>query len=268
MTPATDAIEALAGLANPFAAPSSEEDRLFADAMAAADAWHRARNPRYAALWDENTRPLLPVGLFKRADLATPVDDGGETLRSSGTTSGQGTPVFFDARSMARIRQGMLHIFMRAGYFDLRPANFLVLAPDPAQGDHPGYATAFTRFTDCAPQREVVYAVDADGQFSAARAWEALRRFADEANTLFVFGLTVWFEHLALAADAPVPLRGPLRGLTGGGWKGLARTLDRPEIVARLTAHYAGAIGDWRSDFCSSELEAHGNCCAAGRFHL
>ena len=53
-----------------------------------------------------------------------------------------------------------------------------VLAPDPTQGDHPGYATAFTRFTACAPQREVVYAVDADGQFSAARAWEALRRFA------------------------------------------------------------------------------------------
>lgn len=262
------AIAELLRAPGPYAARTAEDDARFAAAMAEADAHHRARNPTYAALWgDDDARPCVPVGLFKRVDLATPVDDDGVWLGSSGTTSGQATRVYFDRTSMGRIQQGMLQIFLHHRVFDLRPSLFLVLAPDPTTGDHPGYATTFTKFTACAPVRERVYAVDPQGRLDVERARDALTRWGELDAPIFLFGLTVYFEQLCLALDRPLPQRHPVRGVTGGGWKGLARTLDRPAIVERLGALLPGGV-DVRDLFGLTEHPLHYVSCPAARFHL
>lgn len=268
MTEPASAIDRLLALPEPYAAITAGDDALFEAAMAACDAHHRARNPRYARLWRGDERPLVPVGLFKRVDLATPVDDDGVWLTSSGTGSGAATRVFFDRTSLERIKRGMMQIFFRARFLDLRPANFLLLSPDPARGSHPGYATTFEKFTGCAPVRERVFAVDDGGRFQPELALDALGRWAGGDAPIFLFGLTVHFEHLATCTARPIPQRAAVRGLTGGGWKGLARRLDRAEIVARLGALLQAPAFDVRDLFGLTEHPLHYISCARGRFHV
>jgi hypothetical protein len=261
-------IDRLLALPDPYGAITAADDALFDAAMAECDAHHRARNPRYAQLWQGGERPLLPVGLFKRVDLATPVDDDGVWLTSSGTGSGTATRVFFDRTSMERIRRGMMQIFIRARFIDLQPANFLLLSPDPARGSHPGYATTFEKFTGCAPVRERVFAVDEAGRFQPEVALGALERWADGTAPIFLFGLTVHFERLATCTERPIPQRAGVRGLTGGGWKGVAKQLERGEIVARLGALLQAPAFDLRDLFGLTEHPLHYISCAQGRFHL
>ena len=261
------AIDELLALPSPFDAPTPEGEALFARAMAEADAQHRTRNPAYAALWnDDAQRPLVPIGLFKQADLGTPVDGEGVWLGSSGTSSGQATRVFFDRVSMERIRVGMTRIFLHHGLVDTRPSHFLLLSPDPASGQLPGYATTFDKFTACAPVQEKVFAVGPDG-LDVRLALDTLARWSRSGHPVFIFGLTVHFEQLCLAAQAPIVLEQPVRGLTGGGWKGWTKTLDRTQIVERLTQAFPSGL-DLRDLFGMTEHPLHYVSCKEGRFHL
>jgi hypothetical protein len=263
----TSAIDALLGVREPYAAPTAADDAAFAAAMAAADAWHRARNPAYARLWDGDERPVIPVGLFKAADLTTPVPGGGTWLTSTGTSGGARTKVLFDDRSMARIGVAMLQMFLHARFFDIAPARFLILAPDPDRAPQAGYATAFQKFTACAPNAERVHAVADDGAFLPDVAWSALRRWTASDRAVFIFGLTVYFERLVLSATGPVPQRGLVKGLTGGGWKGMQKQLTRPEVVARLRALLPAPSCDVRDLFGLTEHPLHYLSCTAGSFH-
>jgi hypothetical protein len=263
----TAAIDRLLGEPDPYSAISAADDARFADAMAAADAWHRARNPRYARLWADDTRPTLPVSLFKQVELATPVDANGTWLSSSGTSSGRGTSVYFDDLTMHRIRLAMTQVFLAHRFFDASPSRFLLLSPDPSRGAHPGYATTFEKFTACAPVEERVFAVDDSGRLQADVALAALRRWAPSAAPIFVFGLTVHFEQLALAIQ-PVELAASIRGLTGGGWKGLVQQLGRDQIVARLGEALRAPAIDLRDLFGLTEHPIHYISCALGRFHV
>lgn len=278
-------IDALSQLPQPYAPANAQTDALFDAAMAQADAWHLARNAAYRQLWQDGPRPLVPVDLFKRVDLVTPVGDeaGGLWLGSSGT-SGQGsTSVHFDAASMKRIEAGMTQIFLHAGMFSMRPARFLLLSPDPRTASGPaaqaGYASSFSRFTACAPHLvEPVFAVSDAGQFDADLAWRTLSAWAQHDDPIFIFGLTVWFERLALAAPAvPLALRGSLQGITGGGWKGMTQQLERADILQRLQAALPtssqgpsqgpGGI-DIRDIYGMTEHPLHYLSCCAQRFHL
>jgi len=260
------AIDDLAAVREPYAVP--EPDRLFDAAMAECDDWHRKRNPAYVRLWAGPARPVVPVGLFKRVALDTPTGAEGSWLRSTGTSGGSQTRVFFDRISLARIELAMLQMFLHARFFDLRPARFLLLAPDPSSGDHPGYATAFDKFTACAPVAERVYACAADGTLDPARAWAALERWAADEATVFVFGLSVHLERLVLAARRPVPQRGVVKALTGGGWKGLAQSLSRGEMVERFRELVPAPSCEVRDLFGMTEHALHYLSCAAGRFHV
>lgn len=263
-------IEQLSQIADPYAESAADDEHLFAAAMAEADAWHRARNPAYAALWQGEQRPLIPVGLFKRIALGTPVEGEGLWLSSSGTGQKGPASVFFDAASMARIERGMRQIFYHQGVVSPVPARFLLLSPDPRRAPQPGYATSFLRFTACAPGGETVFAVDDAGRFLPELAWETLARWVAEPVPVFLFGLTVHFEHLALSAPAAaLDSNTVVRGLTGGGWKGMTRQLERPAIMARL----AGALGgeaavDIRDIFGMTEHPLHYISCPQGRFHI
>ncbi len=258
----------LAALAEPYALV--QETPLFAEAMAEADRWHQERNPAYARLWEGETRPLLPVSLFKKIDLATPVEAEGRWLSSSGTGDGGKTKVFFDTPSLRRIEQAMGRIFFHQGIFSPTPARFLLLSPDPTKGDHAGYATAFVKFTACAPVQEVVFAVDPAGCFDASLALRTLKRWGSDCAPIFIFGLTVYFEHLALAgvAESPLLLQGPIRGLTGGGWKGLSKTLERSAIIESLRGSLKAPLVDIRDIYGLTEHPLHYVSCAEGHFHL
>jgi hypothetical protein len=264
----TAAIDALLAAPEPYGPITASDDVRFAAAMAAADAWHRAHNPRYAQLWEGDIRPTIPVALFKQVDLATPVAASGAWLASSGTTSGRGTAVYFDELTMHRIRRAMLQVFLHHGFLDARPSRFLLLSPDPSRGAHPGYATTFDKFTACAPIEERVFAVDDAGRLDPRLALAALRRWASSPAPIFVFGLTVYFEQLALAFGEPIALAAPVRGLTGGGWKGLVQQLGRDQIVARWTAALRGPALDLRDLFGLTEHPIHYISCAHGRFHV
>jgi hypothetical protein len=263
-------IEDLSLIANPYAEPAADDARLFAAAMTEADAWHRERNPAYLALWQGEERPLIPVGLFKRKPLVTPVEGDGIWLCSSGTGNKGAVSVFFDNASLSRIERGMRQIFFRHGIVSAQPARFLLLSPDPRRATQPGYATSFLRFTACAPGGELVFAVDDEGHFLPDLAWATLRRWISEPVPVFLFGLTVFFEHLAQSAPAAMPASGTIvRGLTGGGWKGMTRQLGRPEIIARLTQALGGADAvDIRDIFGMTEHPLHYISCPQGRFHI
>lgn len=260
-------IDQLVAVREPYGAISAAEEALFVDAMAECDGWHRARNARYAALWEGEQRPMIPVGLFKQIDLATPVDTEGAWLSSSGS-SGTATRVFFDHVSLDRIKRAMIQVFLANRFIDLVPANFLLLSPDPARGDHPGYATTFDKFTACAPVKERVFAVDDRGAFQPELALDTLRRWAPSSSPIFVFGLTVYFEQLALCSSEPIDLSGTVRGLTGGGWKGLLKQLGRDEIVARLSGLMRAPSMDVRDLFGLTEHPVHYISCSHGRFHI
>lgn len=262
------AIDTLLNLSAPYAPLEDGDAALFERAMAEADDWHRDRNARYAALWSEAQRPLIPVDLFKHTDLSTPVPGPGMWLGSSGTSSGQATRVFFDTISLARIEHGMRHIFASADLPETRPSRFLLLSPDPAASDAPGYATSFARYTACAPVAECVFAVDAAGRFDAEAAWATLRRWGQDPAPIYLFGLTVWFEQLAIHAPASLPVAGAVKGLTGGGWKGMVGTLERPQIMDRLRRCFGSDAVDIRDIFGLTEHPLHYIACPHGHFHL
>lgn len=282
----------LAALPRPYDIQKNDEE-IFTRAMAAADDWHRRRNPSYAALWPDNgyasaqtpktdaahavlggnavsargPRPLLPVSLFKRENLNTPVDAPGQWLHSSGSGGKGATGVFFDALSMRHIEQAMGNIFLHNGLLSAEPSRFLILAPDPQSGGQPGYASAFAKFTACAPALERLFAVDGSG-LNPELAWATLRRWSETPAPIYVFGLTVFFEQLRLSGSDPIRLRGPLRGITGGGWKGLNKTLSRPEVVAGLRDLLSAPLFDIRDIYGMTEHPLHYVSCAQGHFHI
>lgn len=262
------AIDLLANLPAPYGLNTDADKALFDSAMQQADLWHQAHNPTYAQLCTAQSHPVIPVGLFKTLDLATPTGDQGQWLNSSGTGDKGKTQVFFDASSMARIQQGMVQIFIENGLVSPVPARFLLLSPDPSTGDHAGYATAFLKFTACAPVQECVFAVQANGQLDTKLAWDTLQRWANEPVPVYIFGLTVFFEHLCLSQPESFRLKAPVRGLTGGGWKGMTQRLDRQQIISGLKQCLQAPLVDIRDIYGMTEHPLHYISCQEGHFHI
>jgi hypothetical protein len=232
------------------------------------DEWHCQHNPQYARLYRDHPRPAVPVGLFKSLDLATPVPEPGQWLSSSGTGQGGQTRVFFDQRSLGRIQRAMSQMFASNGFFTQTPSRFLLLSPDPRQGKHAGYATAFLKFTACAPVVECVFAVDGDGRFDGDLAWNTLRRWASDSSPVYLFGLTLFFERLLLCGQAPVAMLPELRGIMGGGWKGMTQSMTQPQIVAGLSGLLRAPFFDVRDIFGMTEHPLHYLSCRHGHFHV
>lgn len=261
------AIEVLANLPTPYAS-STVDEQLFDAAMLQADIWHQSRNPTYAKLCDSQPYPVIPVGLFKKLNLTTSTDGDGQWLNSSGTGNSGKTQVFFDAISMARMQRAMVQIFLHNGLVSLAPARFLLLSPDPSLGDQAGYATAFLKFTACAPVQECVFAVQADGRLDTKLAWDTLRRWANESIPIYIFGLTVFFEHLCLSQSDAFTMQAPVRGLTGGGWKGMTQRLDRQQIISLLSKSLQAPLVDIRDIYGMTEHPLHYISCRKGHFHI
>ncbi|MFV0547631.1 LuxE/PaaK family acyltransferase [Limnobaculum xujianqingii] len=262
------AIDALADLPAPYALSSPVEEQIFTAAMQQIDRWHCSHNPTYAQLCDEQSSPVIPVGLFKTLNLATPMNEPGQWLSSSGTGTHGKTQVFFDVASMGRIQRAMTQMFIANGLVSLTPSRFLLLSPDPRSGDHAGYATAFMKFTACAPVKECVFAVQADGRFDSQLAWDTLQRWANDPEPIYIFGLTVFFEHLCLSRPDAFTLQAPVKGLTGGGWKGMTQQLDRQQIVSGLNQCLQAPLVDIRDIYGMTEHPLHYISCQEGHFHI
>lgn len=262
----TTFIDQLLQIDTPYAPSTDDSTTLFNHAMHEADEWHRAHNPNYAKLWENNARPMIPVGLFKQTELATQLDEDGLLLSSSGT-SGNATQVFFDHISLQRMEQAMFKIFMFNGMFSQQPAKFLLLSPDPRTGNFPGYATSFLKFTACAPIEELVFAVNGQGVFDCQLALSTLERWADSPSPIFIFGLTVFFEQLSLGLTQPIHFSGDIKGITGGGWKGLTKTMERTEIIAKLQQNLCAQSVDIRDIFGMTEHPIQYLSCPFGHFH-
>lgn len=265
------ACDQLAGIAAPYSVEIGQVNDnkvLFDAAMAEMDNWHKSNNQQYASLWQDGQRPVLPVGIFKQLNLSTPVEDEGMWLTSSGTSKTSATQVFFDQKSMARIEKGMFGMFMANGMFSQRPSRFLLLSPDPRQGNFPGYATSFFKYTAAAPVQELIFAVQNDGVFNADVAIEALTRWSHDDAPIFIFGLTVFFEQLALALTDKIMFKGEVKGITGGGWKGLTKTMERSDILQRLNERLEAPVFDIRDIFGLTEHPLHYLSCVHGHFHI
>lgn len=262
-----NAIEQLANTLSPYT-PNAFSDPLFERAMAQADQWHQTNNPNYAKLWQTRAQPVLPVGLFKTLDLATETHSEGIWLNSSGSGQQGKTQVFFDFLSLKRIEQGMIQIFLHHDLISQSPARFLMLSPDPKSGDHAGFATAFMKFTQCAPIDEMVFAVSAEKQFDTDLAWSTLARWAKDPIPIYIFGLTLYFEHLCLSRPAPFALKSSIKGLTGGGWKGMTKQLERPEIINGLQETLQTSMVDIRDIYGMTEHPLHYISCPLGHFHI
>lgn len=242
--------------------------KLFDKAMAEADVWHRAKNPAYAAMWEGDERPIVPVSLFKQMDLNTTIAGPGVWLTSSGSGQSGAVRVFYDAASMARVEKGMTAIFMHNGLLTENPSRFLLFSPDPRKAQHAGYATAFLKFTGCAPVADIVFCCNEQGQFLPDRAWDALSQWATSAEPIFIFGLTVFFEQLYLSGRAAIEFKGSIRALTGGGWKGLTKRMERSEAIAGLAKLLDAPELDIRDIYGMTEHPLHYVSCRHGNFHI
>lgn len=249
-------------------APESIDDALFSAAMKQADTWHLNRNVNYAKLWETEANPLIPINLFKTMDLATNTQLDGLWLNSSGTGQHGKTRVFFDNLSLKRIETAMVQIFLHNHLISTTPSRFLMLSPDPATGEHAGYATAFLKFTQCAPIQKLVFTVSEQGQFDSELAWSTLKRWANDPAPIYILGLTLFFEFLCLKRPEPFTLKSPIKGLTGGGWKGMTKQLERPEIIQGLQQVLQAPSVDIRDIYGMTEHPLHYISCPEGHFHL
>lgn len=161
----------------------------------------------------------------------------------------------------------MTQLFIANGLVSQTPSRFLLLSPDPAKGDKAGYATAFLKFTACAPVAECVFAVSDEGRLDTSLAWNTLKRWANDSAPVYIFGLTVFFEHLCLSRPESFTLNAPVRGLTGGGWKGMTQQLNRKEIVSGLMETLAAPLVDIRDIYGMTEHPLHYVSCTEGHFH-
>lgn len=91
----------------------------------------------------------------------------------------------------------MTQLFIANGLVSQTPSRFLLLSPDPAKGDKAGYATAFLKFTACAPVAECVFAVSDEGRLDTSLAWNTLKRWANDSAPVYIFGLTVFLSTCA-----------------------------------------------------------------------
>ncbi|PNL50795.1 hypothetical protein CEP63_016980 [Proteus mirabilis] len=257
----------LVNLAQPYAVDSFD-DALFTASMNEADNWHRQNNANYQSLWQKMPQPVIPVNLFKTMDLATPTHRNGIWLNSSGTGQQGKTQVFFDDVSLKHIETAMTQIFYHNGLISTTPARFLMLSPDPQSGDHAGFATAFLKFTQCAPIKELVFTVSEHGQFDTKLAWSTLQRWANDPAPIYILGLTLFFEHLCLSRPDAFTLLSPIKGLTGGGWKGMTKQLERPDIIQGLKETLHAPNVDIRDIYGMTEHPLHYISCSEGHFHI
>lgn len=241
-------------------------DLLFEEAMQACEQWHQNHNPNYVRL-ERNLQEALPVALFKTNDLQIQSDEDMQQFSSSGT-SGLQSHIQMDKGTFERIFTAQLSMFGFWNMLDKEEANYLILAPNPQNVSEANYAYTFTKMTACAPIKNLLYGCQEDLKLNVEEIKTALQAWEKEQTPIYIFGLTVLFEHFVLMGLEPLNYRGTLRVITGGGWKGLAQTLSRSEMLEKLEALFPIAKRQVHDLYGMTEHPLHYLSCEHQHFHL
>ena len=240
-TEATRAIEQLADIPAPYSAVTPSTETRYQQALTQTDNYHRKHNPVYARLYNACPSPVIPAGLFNTICPAIQADD----------------------KNAGYIQHAMKTILRESGLTCAAPSRFLLLSDGLTTAARDGDTAAFPGLTLFAPVKECVCTASADGGTDAAQAWAVLKRWAEESDPVYIFGLTHHMERLAQHCPEPFVLKGPVTGLTGRG-----QHTDRQAIAGQLQLTLRAASTDLREIYGVPEHPLHYISCKEGYFHI
>lgn len=240
-TEATRAIEQLADIPAPYSAVTPSTETRYQQALTQADNYHREHNPVYARLYNACPSPVIPAGLFNNICLAIQTDD-----KNTGHT-----------------QRAMKTILRESGLICATPSRFLLLSDGLTTAARDGDTAMFPGLTLFAPVKECICTVSADGGTDAAQAWSVLKRWAEESDPVYIFGLTHHMERLAQHCPEPFVLKGTVKGLTGRG-----QHTDRQAVEGKLQLTLRAASTDLREIYGVPEHPLHYISCKEGYFHI
>ena len=221
-----------------------------------------ARRVTPDALADWRQIPAVPTAAFKELELTSLAPAGRTTVfHSSGTTEHRPSRHFHDAESLAVYEASLLpwfeqHVLPRAG--DLQspsnavstpdgdcksPAQFLCLAPPPAQAPHSSLVHMFATVSHAfgAPGSCFVATAGTDNSWllDFATAHAALRQAEQSAQPLILLGTAFMFVSLLDALEQrglSLTLPPGSRVMETGGYKGRSRELPKAELHALIAS--------------------------------
>ena len=268
---------------------SPEAERLFAEAMAECDAFHRPRQPYLDHLaqrfrfhpplspepGDWRRLPPLFAGVMKlHRFLSIPEEEVALTLTSSGT-GGQKTQLCLDRDSLARV-EGMGRVVFRAlGFCDPEPAHYLMFGYDPSEASDVGTSWSAAQKMACAPAKSVRWLIRRDPSgafdFDPEEAARYLLERKDDAPLRLVgfpaFMHRAFLEAARLSPGVKVHPRSFL--LAGGGWKSHGGT---PMTAAAFAAFAEETVGlpaeRVRDTFGMAEHGVPYGACRFGHHHV
>ncbi|WP_035805942.1 LuxE/PaaK family acyltransferase [Kitasatospora mediocidica] len=249
-------VQRLCDIAEPYTV-GEDADQLFVAAMAESNAWHAARSPFFAKLWESSEaarRPLESVAdlerlpfvhanFFKAHEVVSIApEDVALHVTSSGTT-GQKSQMFFDDWTLRNGQRMVARVFDSYGWLgEEEPVNYLLSNYQPRPGLNLGTAFTDEYLCDFAPVRSVEYALKHTGsghEFDPFGCVRALLRFAEEGAPVRILGfpafLSFTLDRMRELGLPPVQLNPKSLVAFGGGWKGHAdKQVARPELYRRI----------------------------------
>ncbi|OBU05805.1 hypothetical protein [Morganella psychrotolerans] len=220
-TEATRAIEQLADIPAPYSAVTPSTETRYQQALTQADNYHREHNPVYARLYNACPSPVIPAGLFNDICPAIQADD----------------------KNAGHIQRAMKTILRENGLTCATPSRFLLLSDGLTTAARDGDTAEFPGLTLFAPVKECVCTASADEGTDAAQAWSILKRWAEESDPVYIFGLTHHMER---------------RG----------QHTDRQAITGKLQLTLRAASTDLREIYSVPEHPLHYISCKEGYFHI
>jgi len=221
--------------------------------------------------------PALPTTAFKDyAVTSLHLEARTRVFHSSGTTGHRPSRHFHSAGSLALYEASLLPFFrahlLRGAGQGKGEFTFLALTPSPAEAPHSSLAHMFATVIEAwgADDSAFVGAVECDGAWrvDTASTIALLRRRARIRRPVCVLGTAFAFVHL-LDAMHESCLRCALppgsRALETGGYKGLSRSVSKPDLHRQIGAALGIAPTHIVSEYGMSELgsQAYDACVPA-----
>ncbi|HOY57870.1 MAG TPA: hypothetical protein PK640_07005 [Verrucomicrobiota bacterium] len=212
--------------------------------------------------------PALPTTAFKDyAVTSLHFEARTRVFHSSGTTGHRPSRHFHSAGSLAVYEASLLpffraHLMVGAGQ-GKGEFTFLALTPDPSEAPHSSLAHMFATVIEAwgADDSAIVGAVECDGgwRVDTAASIALLRRCARNRRPVCVLGTAFAFVHLldALHEDRlQCALPPGSRALETGGYKGLSRSVSKPDLHRLIGAALGIAPTHIVSEYGMSELSS------------
>ncbi|GAA2840682.1 LuxE/PaaK family acyltransferase [Crossiella cryophila] len=285
---ALDAVQRLCDLAAPYAA-GADADELFVAAMNESNAWHAARSPFFASLWQSKGRavlesaedlarqPFVHANFFKMHEVVSiPRDEVKLHVTSSGTT-GQKSQMFFDEWTLRAGQRMVARIFDHYGWIDdSRAVDYLIYTYQPRPGLNLGASFTDNYLCEFAPVNRVEHALPSTGtghEFDAFGAIRSLLRSAEDGVPVRILGfpafLSFTLDRMRNMGMKPIQLDPASLVVFGGGWKGNAdKQISKPELYGKIAEQLGIPDERIRDGFGSVEHSVPYMECANHNMHV